>query len=140
MQEKRPYLLGITIYSVLVLQFILLMATVLIFLWEKNMESVQAFIYSSEIIGGVKWHLIFGLFFNIIFIYSNIQMLRRKVHGMYLAFSFSLLLILFLLLSNPIDFFNIFIILLINYIYYMYRSWFQGSKAEDTENVSKSDS
>lgn len=139
MQEKRPYLLSITIYSVLVLQFILLIATVLIFLWEKNMESVQAFIYSKEIIGGLKWGLVFGLCFSVIFIYSNIQMLRRKVHGMYLAFSFSLLLVLFLLFSNPIDFFNIFIILLINYIYYMYRSWFRVLNAEDSENVSGSD-
>ena len=135
MNNTKPFLLGITLYSVLILQMVLLSAiTVLVFL-KSEMEELQSFIHTD--ISNMQSHsfLYFITFLLIVSIYSVIQMLRRKKHGIYVFSIFSVIISIIILLGKPIEFLNIFMLGIMNYIFYMYHSWF--NKNTETIDIEK---
>jgi len=141
MNKARPFLLSITLYSVLVLQFVLFVATTALVLFKSEMEELQLFVYSDISQMQSHWVIYFALILILFSIFSIIQMLRQKKYGVYLFSIFSIIIIVIILMGRPIEFLNIFMLLMVNYVFYMYHSWFSlHAKMHDEENDQESES
>jgi len=128
-----PFLLNITLYSLLVFLTILFTANIFFISDFIELDTLYAFFYHDLAQFPFKSLVYFSLLTIIIAIYSVIQILRKKKHGLYLFYFASIIVLLYLLLSKPIDKLNIFIIIALDYILFMFRSWFHVTNTQSVD-------
>ncbi len=132
MSEQKPYLLNITLYSLLVVLSLLLIANSYLVYNIDKIETLYAFFHIDSYQIRSTGAVYISLSLILIAIYSVIQMLRRKIHGIYLFFFISLIVTVYLIQNEPFELVNIFILIIINYVLFMYRSWFKYIKNPET--------
>ena len=135
-KTKTPFLLGVTLYGLLILLVVLLLGIIMVLLnvQQFNFLNENYSLHSSEY--GSITLVYLPLLFILLSIYSVIQILRRKHHALYVFMVLSILLLVLLLFQNPIDGLNIIFILLVNFILLLYGSWFkQKDLSEDPKNL-----
>jgi len=122
---SRSVLFSSVIYSVLVVLILLLFALGFIFFSIDAMKELHAFFFgvSAKAFEGTALYLALALI--LIAIYALIQMLRRKRHGLYLFFVLSVLVVFFILQTQPVDLINIIMISVVNFVFYINRGWFK---------------
>jgi hypothetical protein len=69
----------------------------------------------------------------ILAIFSVLFMLKRKLYGLYIFAIISVLLIVYLLISDPIDLFNIIVLIILNISLFLYKSSIKLNKFETAE-------
>jgi len=89
------------------------------------MTELHAFFFGTSIEALGKTGLFLSLALILTAIYALIQMLRRKIHALYLFFALSVIIIIFILQSHPLDLISIFIISVVNFVFYINRGWFK---------------
>ncbi len=136
MQKPKPYLLNITLYSLLVVFLIMLVVNTYFISNKSEMDSLYSFFYFDNYKIFAKGAIYISFFLLLLSIYSIIQMHRRKIHGVYIFFLSSLIVIIYLIFSEPIEFVNIFMLITINYILFMHRSWFKSIDIHLADNLS----
>jgi len=122
---SRSILFSSIIYSVLLVLILFLFAVIFIFLSLDSMTELHAFFFGTSIEALGKTGLFLSLALILTAIYALIQMLRRKIHALYLFFALSVIIIIFILQSHPLDLISIFIISVVNFVFYINRGWFK---------------
>ena len=125
MKYSRSILFSSIIYSVLLVLILFLFAVIFIFLSLDSMTELHAFFFGTSIEALGKTGLFLSLALILTAIYALIQMLRRKIHALYLFFALSVIIIIFILQSHPLDLISIFIISVVNFVFYINRGWFK---------------
>jgi len=135
-KKKIPFLLGVTLYGLLVLLVVLLLGIIMVLLNVQQFNFLnESYSLQSSEYGSITL-VYLPLLFILLSIYSVIQILRRKHHALYIFMVLSILLLVLLLFQNPIDGLNIIFILLVNFILLLYGSWFkQKDLSEDPKNL-----
>jgi len=134
-RKQKPYLLNISIWGTLIIQFLMIIAILLLLFNLGSYNELQSFFGTdhSFVLSNNFLHL--SIVFLLIYAYSSIQILRRKIHGAYLFLVLSLIFILLLLYNSPIEWVNILMLMLINYIVLINKSWLKASKVDtDTDS------
>lgn len=132
--KKTPFLLGVTLYGLLLLLVLMFLGIILV-LMNVNQFSFLHENYSQQSAVYGSFTLVYLPFlFIIISIYTVLQLLRRKKHARVLFILLSLFLLAFLLWQNPIDGLNILFLILINIIILIHPSWFKKSGTDLVEN------
>lgn len=123
--KRIPFLLGVTLYGLLILLIIMLFGLILVLvnLSQFNFLHENYSLQSSEYASLTLVYL--PLLFILLSIYSVIQMIRRKWHARYLFIFLSILLMAFLLWQNSLDGLNLLFVILINIILIIHPSWFR---------------
>lgn len=135
--KKTPFLLGVTLYGLMVLLVLMLLGLVLVLI-NVNQFSFLHENYSLQSSNYGSITLVYlPLLFIVISIYTVIQLLRKRNHARYIFIFLSAILIGFLIWQKPIDTLNILFIILINVIILMHPSWFKIKPSELDENRSE---
>jgi uncharacterized membrane protein YhaH (DUF805 family) len=134
-RKQKPYLLNISIWGTLIIQFLMIIAILLLLFNLGSYNELQSFFVTDHSFVSSNNFLHLSIVFLLIYAYSSIQILRRKIHGAYLFFVLSLIFILLLLYNSPIEWVNILMLMLINYIVLINKSWLKASKVDtDTDS------
>jgi len=122
--KRKSILFTTVIYSVLAVLLILLTVVVFVLSSLGTMTDLHNFFLGSikDVYSETTLYFIIGML--IVAIYAIVQMLRRKIHGMYLFFFLSAIVIIFILQFQSIDLVNVINVLVINYIFFINRKWF----------------
>ena len=133
--KRIPFLLGVTLYGLLILLIIMLLGLILVLvnLNQFNFLNENYSLQSSEYASLTLVYLPF--LFILLSIYSVIQMIRRKWHARYLFIFLSILLMTFLLWQNSLDGLNLLFVLLINIILLIHPSWFRKELPKSTSEI-----
>lgn len=138
--KRIPFLLGVTLYGLLILLLIMISGLILVlinvnqFNFLNENYSLQSSVYGSLTL------VYLPFLFILLSIYSVIQMIRRKTHARYLFIFLSLLLMAFLLWQNPMDGLNILFIILSNIILLLHPSWFKKEVLESSLEIGQNGS
>ena len=138
MKYSRSILFSSIIYSVLLVLILLLFALVFLFFSLDSMIELHTFFFGTSIEALGETGLLLSLSLILTAIYALIQILRRKIHGLYLFFALSVIIIIFILQSLPLDLISIFMISVVNFVFYINRGWFKelidDTHQEDAES------
>lgn len=135
-QKPKSVLFSAVIYSVLVVLILLIVSLGFILFSFDTMTELYTFFFgtSFETFGEIGLSL--SLAFLLVAIYAVFQILRKKIHGMYLFFVLSVLLIVFIVQVHPIDLLSIFMVFVVNFVLYINRRWFHEIEIDaDQESI-----
>lgn len=129
--KPKPLLLSISLYSMLVVQMILLSGLIYALLNFQHLDNLYSIYHIDSQKLPLAWQLYLPLLMLITFIYAVIQMLRRKKHAVFIFYILSGILFLLLIISQPIEWINIFILIFMNYMIFMNYSWFKHENTDE---------
>lgn len=139
-RKPKPLLLNISLYSLLVLHIVLLLALVLVMFKFNELDELYSFFHMNAQQIPISWFIYFPLLLITATLYSIIQMLRRKLHAVYLFYILSFIVFVLLIISSPTEWVNILMLVIVNYVISMYYSWFKKSNDIILENLEQDES
>ncbi len=128
---KKPLLLSVVLYSLLVLQVVLFLGIISLFFSLDNLDEIYQSFHLGEGFNPYGSFLYFLVFIILIIMFSIIQMLRQKVYAVHLFQFLSLILIISLLFMQTIEWLNILLIVFLNVVIQMNYSWFKDKRSTD---------
>jgi len=123
--KRIPYLLSICIWGVFIIQLIIIAGAFLLMFNLSSFNELQSFFATDDSFIVTNGFLNLVIIFFLIFIYSSIQILRRKIHAVYIFHLLSFFLIAFLIYNSPTEWVNVLMIILVNYFIFINLSWFK---------------
>lgn len=138
--RRIPFLLGVTLYGLLILLLIMISGLILVLINvnQFNFLNENYSLQNSEY--GSLTLVYLPFLFILLSIYSVIQMIRRKRHARFLFIFLSMLLLLFLLWQTPMDGLNILFIILSNIILLLHPSWFKKEVLKSSSEIGQNES
>lgn len=130
---KKPLLLSVVLYSLLVLQVILFLGIVILFFSLDNLDDIYSSFHLGERFNPYGSFLYLLVFIILIILFSIIQMLRQKVYAVHLFQFLSVILLVSLLFTQPIEWLNILLIVFVNIVIVINYSWFKDKRSTDID-------
>ena len=130
---KKPLLLSVVLYSLLVLQVILFLGIVILFFSLDNLDDIYSSFHLGERFNPYGSFLYLLVFIILIILFSIIQMLRQKVYAVHLFQFLSVILLVSLLFTQPIEWLNILLIVFVNIVIVINYSWFKDKRSTNID-------
>ncbi len=134
-KTPKPFLLSITLYSLLVAQIFALAGWFGVALRMNDFKQLYLNFSLDPSTGDLVSTLYYPVIFIIFLSYATIQMLRRKTHAFFLFLGLSALLIGALAFQSPPDMVNIFLTVGVNVILALHYTWFFKKTAPEEEKL-----
>lgn len=130
---KKPLLLSVVLYSLLVLQVILFLGIVILFFSLDNLDDIYSSFHLGERFNPYGSFLYLLVFIILIILFSIIQMLRQKIYAVHLFQFLSVILLVSLLFTQPIEWLNILLIVFVNIVIVINYSWFKDKRSTNID-------
>ncbi|MCK5774779.1 MAG: hypothetical protein KAH25_01310 [Bacteroidales bacterium] len=139
--KRKSVLFSTVIYSVLLVVVMLLAVVIFVISSLNIMTDLHNFFFGNIIDAYTESALYFIMLILLMTIYAIVQIIRHKIHGLYLFFFLSAMVVIFIIQFQPIDLVNIFIVFVVNYVFFINRKWFKAIEAsQDDDSQTKEDS
>jgi hypothetical protein len=123
-RKAKPFLLSITLYSLMVAQVFALVGWFGVALRMTDFKQLYLNFSLDPSTGDLFSTLYYPVIFILFLSYSTIQMLRRKTHAFYMFLVLSLILVIALASQSPPDITNIFLTAVVNAVLALHLNWF----------------
>jgi len=132
-KPPKPFLLSLTLYSLLVLQVVFLLGLVVLLFKYQQLDDLYHSYHTNDLVNPFGWFLYVIIFILLAKLYAIVQMLRQKICGAYIFHFFSLILLVYLFIASPIEWVNVVLVVLLNVIMIIYYPWFKDKAISQPE-------